>query len=378
MTPEYRNCPVCSGDDAGAIRKLSYALFDDSPLESSSCTLVRCNKCGFVYCDTVLNDANLIEHYRRNLHYLSGTCGAGSNAETMRYRNTLSMLKLYNINQSSKIVDIGSANGGFLRFMKNNGYMNLMAIDPLQECIDNIHESRIPAKRGSIQSMPLPDASEDAVVVSHLLEHVIDLNTALGEVYRILVPGGIVYAEVPTLEYGSSFQDAPLWDFPYEHVNYFTRRHLLSLFMLNRFSCLHYEVSSISRERGNVKCVHAIFKKNIQRDTLDSRFSSLDSTTHHGIKKLASDHIPCYVWGVSAYTQMLLAMTPLGECNIRFFLDKSKYKQGKTINGIQIKSPEVLKVLPDNVVVIFTKEPYGDEMNRYLDEIKHIGKRIEI
>jgi hypothetical protein len=59
-------------------------------------------------------------------------------------------------------------------------------------------------------------------------------------------------------------------------------------------------------------------------------------------------------------------------------LDTSEYKQRKTIHGIQIQSPEVLKDAGSDVVVIYPSEPYGRSMNAYLDEIKFKGKRVEL
>jgi len=41
-----------------------------------------------------------------------------------------------------------------------------------------------------VQRIPLPDASFDAVICNHLLEHVADDRRALGELHRILRPGG--------------------------------------------------------------------------------------------------------------------------------------------------------------------------------------------
>lgn len=41
-----------------------------------------------------------------------------------------------------------------------------------------------------VQRIPLPDASVDAVICNHLLEHVADDRQALRELYRILRPGG--------------------------------------------------------------------------------------------------------------------------------------------------------------------------------------------
>ena len=46
-------------------------------------------------------------------------------------------------------------------------------------------------RSGSIYSIPLPDASTDAVIVSDVLEHLSDIPLALSEIFRVLKPGGV-------------------------------------------------------------------------------------------------------------------------------------------------------------------------------------------
>ena len=48
-----------------------------------------------------------------------------------------------------------------------------------------------------IQSTSLPDASYDMVIANHVLEHVDDFRKALGEMYRILKPGGSFICSFP-------------------------------------------------------------------------------------------------------------------------------------------------------------------------------------
>lgn len=48
--------------------------------------------------------------------------------------------------------------------------------------------------------IPLPDASVDAVVIQAVLEHVLDPQAVVAEIWRVLRPGGLVYAETPFLQ----------------------------------------------------------------------------------------------------------------------------------------------------------------------------------
>jgi SAM-dependent methyltransferase len=60
----------------------------------------------------------------------------------------------------------------------------------------------------NLEGLDLPDGSVDAVVVSHVLEHVDD-RKALSELFRILVPGGQMIAMVPLIEGWSTTYEDP-------------------------------------------------------------------------------------------------------------------------------------------------------------------------
>ncbi len=63
--------------------------------------------------------------------------------------------------------------------------------------------------RADLTRLPFPDASYDAVLASHVLEHIADDRRALREVRRVLRPGGFAALPVPvigprTIEYASA------------------------------------------------------------------------------------------------------------------------------------------------------------------------------
>lgn len=53
--------------------------------------------------------------------------------------------------------------------------------------------------RLDLQSIDLPDSSLDVVVTPHVLEHVPHTSRALGEIHRVLTPGGRMYLQIPLL-----------------------------------------------------------------------------------------------------------------------------------------------------------------------------------
>jgi SAM-dependent methyltransferase len=62
-----------------------------------------------------------------------------------------------------------------------------------------IHESRCAGVlRGDATSLPFPNATFDKAVTSEVLEHIPNDAAVLGELFRVLKPGGVLAATVPT------------------------------------------------------------------------------------------------------------------------------------------------------------------------------------
>ena len=70
--------------------------------------------------------------------------------------------------------------------------------------IDWIETDVVPGQRTEMlcdaQQIPFEDETFDAVVAQAVLEHVVDPERAAAEIWRVLKPGGVVYAETPFLQ----------------------------------------------------------------------------------------------------------------------------------------------------------------------------------
>lgn len=63
-----------------------------------------------------------------------------------------------------------------------------------------------------ITALNFPDQSFDAVICSHVLEHVPNDRAAMRELYRILRPGGMAYVQVPFADDKSTDEDPTVTD----------------------------------------------------------------------------------------------------------------------------------------------------------------------
>lgn len=81
-------------------------------------------------------------------------------------------------------------------------------------------------------AIPLCDNAVDAVVIQAVLEHVLEPQTVVDEIWRVLRPGGIVYAETPFLQ--------QVHEGPYDFMRFTESGHR---YLFRRFSLLQSGVS---------------------------------------------------------------------------------------------------------------------------------------
>jgi SAM-dependent methyltransferase len=79
--------------------------------------------------------------------------------------------------------------------------MRIVGFDWSSAALAKAHQRGIAVARASVESpgLPLPPASVDVVIMSELIEHVVDTDALLEEARRVLVPGGRLVLSTPNL-----------------------------------------------------------------------------------------------------------------------------------------------------------------------------------
>jgi SAM-dependent methyltransferase len=93
----------------------------------------------------------------------------------------------------SRLLDLGSGLGGYSREFAARG-ARVFAVDltPPRAQAPGLHRIS-----GSAAAVPLSDASVDLVFCASLIEHVPRPDEILGEIERVLKPGGVAYVSFP-------------------------------------------------------------------------------------------------------------------------------------------------------------------------------------
>ena len=381
-------CPVCRTEDGAVLGCLKYTLFDESPL-ANTFNVVCCVKCGFVFCDTPSSQDDY-DHFYEKYFYSSAYLNRELTADEKKYFAQISDILLpYLTDKNTSIFDIGCGIGGLLKRLCTLGCKNLYGIDLSPSCVDLLNKYEgIQAEIGSVASVPLDSVKAEVIILSHIIEHVIDLPAALQSIDSKLSEDGLVYVEVPdAIRYEMFNSSSPLRFFYLQHVIHFDQSHLCNLFESNGYQKV--KIGLHLRVEGELlmPCVWGIFQKDNTQSCVikpDFHLARQIKTWFHNVSldkdgilaNLASCNTPVYIWGIGIHTQMMLAMSPLGDCNIKCFVDKDERIQKRLIDGKKIYPLDVLYNAAESEAVVIAAPTYSQKMYQYL--IEQVGFRGQV
>jgi ubiquinone/menaquinone biosynthesis C-methylase UbiE len=114
-----------------------------------------------------------------------------TNGVDPEYEEQIIPLALEELAGRHVVLDVGCGDGQIARALAAQG-SQVLGIDPTQLHID-IAKERAGGPTyllGSATQLPVPDASQDAVVACLVFEHIDEVDAAITEVARVLKPGG--------------------------------------------------------------------------------------------------------------------------------------------------------------------------------------------
>jgi len=353
-----RNCAVCGGAEAEALHNQEFYLPDGHPL-AAGYDVVACEACGFVFADTVVDQAAYDLFYAKRSKYEDSRTSTGSGLsdwDARRLGEVADAVVGQAPGKNARILDLGCANGGLLAALKSKGFTDLTGVDPSDACAAATRELHdIKAVAASLYS--LPDLGLfDIITLSHVLEHLEDLKGAARNYARLLRPGGMVYIEVPDASRYSECLIAPFQDFNTEHINHFSHRSLRRLLStvglvpflegtktiesargvpypaLYGFYCAGKAVEETGRDEELVGQIKSYIEKS--REMLQK----MDQTIGQAIAK----NRRVVVWGTGQLTSKLLKKTRLAEADIVSFIDSNPIHHGEVWMGKPVVAPESL------------------------------------
>ncbi len=193
---ELVKCALCDADDYNVILTAKDNRYQ---LTNEIFQLVQCNNCGLIYLNPRPTKKEMGKFYPQEYY-------GNQNLVARNYVKLLQIMKIRKIMKYKKegqVLDIGCGDGTLLLHFKEKGWdtygvdisgpAHRLTRDKLKQNIFNCE----------LKDCHFPDRYFDVITLNHVLEHVMNPNDELREIYRILKNDGILFLSVPNID---SFQ----------------------------------------------------------------------------------------------------------------------------------------------------------------------------
>jgi 2-polyprenyl-3-methyl-5-hydroxy-6-metoxy-1,4-benzoquinol methylase len=361
-----RPCPICDHRHVDPLHEQRFVLPDGHPL-AGGYAVVCCASCGAVFADTAVSQAAYDAYYAELSKYedTTTTTGAGETPwDAQRLRDTAADIAAH-LPSTARVVDLGCANGGLLRELKAIGFTDVAGLDPSPACVRITREAAgVQVEEGSLFAVPESLRGADAYLLTHVLEHIEDVDAAIASMADALAPGGVLYVETPDASRYRDFIDAPFQDFNTEHINHFSPVALRNAMARNGLVPVAEGTKVFdSAPRSPYPALFGFFRKGdagpVERDdalrpaieTYIDRSRALLDAFDAQLRAVLADGGRVAVWGTGQLTMKLLAETALGTAPIAAFVDGNPMNHGRRLHGAEVLAPEALSSLDVPIVV---------------------------
>lgn len=378
------SCPICHNSEKEVIyrlcdnMKIMGPVFPDAPS-----FVVKCSNCGLLYMDTEATQDNFLDYYRHGAVAPKYYDMFGKIDTDEYYSHLIELMRPY-IDKNSNMLDIAGAWGEFAAYLKELGYENVTVMDPNESCISHATSMGLKTVTSdSTNMMALKDNSLDMVILNHTLEHVLDVETTMLNIRRVLKKDGYLFIEVPDVEGYAGEESAPFNFLTYEHVIHMSMNDMENLAALYGFEIV--EKGNYYKKVSNYPSIYAVMRKGEKRELVYSEKAGMamrdyieksKKSIEQFVEPLRSSGEGLILWGIGASTAILIES--FEGCNVKSLIDRNPARQGLVFNvnnrRYVVKSPEEAG---EGTIVILSI-PYHDSIMRQIRQMGYDNKIVAL
>ncbi len=187
-------CPLCGGlvgPGSLPVRENS-----DGPIDGDF-AVRACARCGLWFTDPQPVGADLAGAYSTGVYKQSGGRALRVVQRVLAVQDWLRLRRIARFRAPGLLLDVGCGKGRFLDSARRAGW-TVVGVDPV---LGQVATARarysVPVCVGDATSLPFEAGTFDVATAWHCLEHSESPLALLGEVVRVLKPGGLLVVEVP-------------------------------------------------------------------------------------------------------------------------------------------------------------------------------------
>ena len=340
-------CRCCYQINTLYIEKIILKTTNDNKL-NNTLQIYYCIDCDFYYTESNNTQEDYNEYYTKTNNYTKGTiyCDKDQRCHQYLYDKLLN----YNVNT---IIDYGCGNGYLSKLLSEKFIVTEFDI-----------------------GMKTNTNKYDCLILSHVLEHIYDINIFIKTISENISENGLLYIEVPNAEYYKEFTEiCPLQEINIEHINFFSKYSLNKLLLNNNYVALNIDDDYFNIKQNKYHVIRGIFKKkevNVSfMEYLKDGISKIDSFNYKNLQPYKK----IYVYGCGQFLFKIINKL-LENVIIINIIDDNKLYTNKLIGDITIINYEMFELQVNNCdVILLTTFVYDDIIRQKLSLIK---KEIKI
>tara|TARA_A100001011_G_scaffold317594_1_gene336990 strand:- start:1008 stop:2222 length:1215 start_codon:yes stop_codon:yes gene_type:complete len=358
------NCRICDNKikkiiDFGKIALVGNFLKKKRKQKKYKISLNYCVSCKHVQISEKLNPHLLFKNYlwetgisERNIHIL---------------KNFLQKLKKLGINKKSKILEIASNDGSFIKILKEKFDCFVIGVDPAKNLAKKANKKNIFTINNFFDyklscSIKGKYNKFDYIFARNVIAHIKEPNNIFRGIDNLLKDDGTFILEVPHLL--NIFNKNQYDNIFHEHIGFHSLKSIQDLCKANNLKV--FDVDKINSQGGSIRCfiskststqlvskkisvISKIEKKsnlflNSNLNMFKNKILNHIESLHELILSLKRRKKKISVYGASGKGQALLQFSKMDNNMIDFVFDKSKLKQGLFTPGtnIEIKNPKYI------------------------------------
>lgn len=332
-----------------------------------------CKTCFFVFADNIPSDHKYAAYYKDCSKY---DLEEVSPLDLERAEAAVGFIRPF-LKKDTPIFDIGCSIGTLLSVFKREGFQNLSGVDPAPNASRAAKKLFCIEVRQGFLDNDLDVSGYGLVILSAVLEHLVNPDAALLRLGRTMKEGALLFIEVPAGDRFSELETEIFGEFSLEHINFFGAASLKNIMAFSGFVPAHVTHKTLSNgsssllilasRRGEAaqKCIEpdvmlaASLKKYINSSSL--RVAKINNL----LKEFEGREV--IVYGAGSHTARLLRQTCLSRCRVVMAADRNKNLYGRLIDAIPVRPPEEIKEYP-SLPVIVSSYLHEESIARYLRE----------
>ncbi len=317
----------------------------------------QCSGCGLVQLNS-----KPVSYYKQVIR----AAGISQEMKEFRKKQLSSFIQKFSL-KKKKIIEIGCGNGEYLSIMKQLD-VDAYGLEYSGSAVAHCNRSGLSVSKGFIQnsSYKLKHAPFDAFFTLNFLEHLPSPNLFLRGVYNNLKDNAVGLVEVPNFD--MILRKKLFSEFMRDHLFYFNKETLNSVFSLNGFEVIDSKVI------WHEYIISAVVRKRTKLDISDfSKYQAMLKNELYGyvrkFKKVA-------IWGAGHQALAVISLANLSG-KIKYVVDSATFKQGKftPVTHIKIVSPDALDQDTVDAIIVMAAS-YSDEVSRIIH--KKFGSKINV